>query len=56
MMLAASAPALRPFTCNLRHFPPAALRQFCVEAQHPDEFPVSLLDLDVATVRKPSWS
>jgi hypothetical protein len=39
-------------TYNLRHFPSSALQQFNVEAQHPDEFLISLLDLDIATVRE----
>jgi predicted nucleic acid-binding protein len=39
-------------TYNLRHFPAAALQPFNIEAQHPDEFLVSLLDLDIATVRE----
>jgi hypothetical protein len=39
-------------TYNLRHFPSSALQPFNVEAQHPDEFLISLLDLDTATVRE----
>jgi PIN domain len=32
-------------TCNLADFPPDALRPFDIEAQHPDEFILRLLDL-----------
>ena len=39
-------------TYNLRHFPAVALQPFNVQAQHPDEFLVGLLDLDLATVRE----
>jgi predicted nucleic acid-binding protein len=39
-------------TYNDRHFPNAALRPFDIEAQHPDEFLVSLFDLDASTVRE----
>jgi predicted nucleic acid-binding protein len=39
-------------TYNLRHFPSAVLQPFNIEAQHPDEFLVSLLDLDLTTVRE----
>jgi hypothetical protein len=37
-------------TYNLRRFPLSALEPFDIEAQHPDDFLVSLLDLDEATV------
>jgi predicted nucleic acid-binding protein len=39
-------------TYNDRHFPDTDLRHFDIEAQHPDEFLVSLLDLDPSTVRE----
>jgi hypothetical protein len=39
-------------TYNDRHFPDAILRPFNIEAQHPDEFLVSLFDLDQSTVRE----
>ena len=39
-------------TYNLRHFPPAALEPFNIEAKHPDEFLIGLLDHDTATVRE----
>jgi predicted nucleic acid-binding protein len=39
-------------TYNERHFPDAVLRPFDIEAQHPDEFLVSLFDLDQSTVRE----
>ncbi len=39
-------------TYNDRHFPDAALRPFDIEAQHPDEFLVSLFDLDGSTVKE----
>jgi predicted nucleic acid-binding protein len=39
-------------TYNMRHFPSATLLPFNIEPQHPDEFLVSLLDLDTATVRE----
>src|SRR5689334_20717896 len=39
-------------TYNLRHFPSAALQPFNIEVQHPDEFLVRLLDLDIGTVRE----
>jgi hypothetical protein len=32
-------------TCNLGDFPPYLLREFDIEAQHPDEFILRLLDL-----------
>jgi len=32
-------------TCNLRDFPADALRAYGIEAQHPDEFILNLLDL-----------
>jgi hypothetical protein len=32
-------------TINLRDFPPAAMAPFGIEAQHPDEFILHLLDL-----------
>jgi predicted nucleic acid-binding protein len=32
-------------TCNLKDFPPEALTRFDIEALHPDEFVVRLLDL-----------
>ena len=32
-------------TCNLADFPPEALNTFDIEAQHPDEFILHLLDL-----------
>ena len=32
-------------TCNLADFPPETLKEFDVEAQHPDEFILHLLDL-----------
>lgn len=37
-------------TMNLKDFPPAALSQYGVEAQHPDEFLFDLMDLDLAAV------
>jgi hypothetical protein len=37
-------------TKNLRHFPPAALKPFDIEAQHPDDFVRHLLDLDEVAV------
>lgn len=37
-------------TCNLPDFPPQALQQFDLEAQHPDEFILSLFDLSPALV------
>jgi len=33
-------------TFNLKDFPPEALQSYGVEAQHPDEFVMDLLDLD----------
>lgn len=33
-------------TRNLRHFPPAALAPYDIDAQHPDDFIAHLLDLD----------
>jgi predicted nucleic acid-binding protein len=39
-------------TYNVRHFPATALKRFNVKAQHPDEFLVGLLDLDLAMVRE----
>jgi hypothetical protein len=33
-------------TFNLRHFPPAELKPFGIEAQHPDEFLLNQLNLD----------
>ncbi len=39
-------------TYNDRHFPDIALRPFNIEAQHPDEFLVSVFDLDASTVRE----
>jgi hypothetical protein len=39
-------------TYNLRHFPATLLQRFEIAAQHPDEFLVGLLDIDVATVRE----
>jgi predicted nucleic acid-binding protein len=39
-------------TYNDRHFPEVALRPFGIEAQHPDEFLVSLFDLDASTVKE----
>jgi len=32
-------------TCNLKDFPEDALRPYGIEAQHPDEFVLNLLDL-----------
>jgi hypothetical protein len=49
---AISARADAIVTYNLRHFPTEALQPFNIEAQHPDEFLVHLLDLDNATVRE----
>lgn len=37
-------------TYNLDHFPATTLRPFHIDAQHPDEFLVSLFDLDPTTV------
>ncbi|QOQ83811.1 PIN domain-containing protein [Comamonas thiooxydans] len=37
-------------TMNLKDLPPAALSQYGVEAQHPDEFLFDLMDLDLAAV------
>jgi predicted nucleic acid-binding protein len=37
-------------TFNLKDFPADTLALFGIEAQHPDEFVISLLDLDVASV------
>ncbi len=39
-------------TYNERHFPGAVLLPFDIEAQHPNEFLVSLFDLDASTVRE----
>lgn len=32
-------------TCNLKDFPPATLSQFDIQAQHPDDFLVDLIDV-----------
>jgi hypothetical protein len=37
-------------TYNLRHFPPDKLEPFGIEAQHPDDFIVHLLDLSTPAV------
>lgn len=37
-------------TMNLKDFPPTALAQYGVEAQHPDEFLFDVMDLDLAAV------
>ena len=37
-------------TCNLMDFPNQTLQQFDIEAQHPDEFILSLFDLSPALV------
>jgi len=37
-------------TFNGKDFPDEALREFCIEAQHPDEFIDNLFDLDQAAV------
>lgn len=37
-------------TMNLKDFPDRALSQYGVEAQHPDEFLLNLMDLDTAAV------
>jgi hypothetical protein len=37
-------------TCNLADFPPEALRPFDIEAHHPDEFILHLLDLSPGLV------
>jgi predicted nucleic acid-binding protein len=37
-------------TFNLSDFPPAILRRYGIEAQHPDDFVTHLLDLDAARV------
>ncbi|HTF72376.1 MAG TPA: hypothetical protein VK638_57885 [Edaphobacter sp.] len=45
-------------TCNLADFPPDALATFDIEAQHPDEFILHLLDLApglvIEAAQKPS--
>jgi hypothetical protein len=37
-------------TSNLKHFPPENLASYEVEAQHPDEFVLNLIDLDPAAI------
>lgn len=37
-------------TFNLKDFPPAALAPFGIEAQHPDEFVIHLIDLNAGLV------
>jgi predicted nucleic acid-binding protein len=37
-------------TYNLRDFPAEALKRYGIEAQHPDEFIMHLIDLDVAAI------
>ena len=37
-------------TANLADFPPATLAQYGIEARHPDEFVMDLLDLDADAV------
>jgi predicted nucleic acid-binding protein len=37
-------------TYNLKHFPPASLAPYGIEAQHPDDFLMDLFDLDPQTM------
>lgn len=39
-------------TFNLDDFPSATLRRFNIEAQHPDQFVLDLIDLDAAAVEQ----
>lgn len=48
--LAVRAHAQVIVTYNLKHFPPASLAQYEVEAQHPDEFLMNLYGIDRLTM------
>jgi hypothetical protein len=48
--LAVRAHAQVIVTYNLKHFPPASIAQYEVEAQHPDEFLMNLYGIDRLTM------